>query len=286
MTPQLRFSTPMAPANPQTLRMASASTDPTHPDRVLAFTNPRPTKGMLAPPPGFQRPEARIKPVEIPQKRVDLPRFEGSNPDEWIFCLEQSFVVNKTPESEKLGEALSCLTGAAVAWWNVYKAREKITTSDVFRDRFKERFKPSRGCSTLDMLLGITQKGTVDEYMEQFEELCVGLPRVADEVLFSTFIRGLKKNLRDQVLRCRPRDLNDNDIESQENDTGFQPRVFSKPHYTAGTSNNRVIQHSPGKTSEYVPPRKPFGNQTSRSNPCRYFGEQWAPGHDVRRISL
>lgn len=147
--------------------------------------------------------------MDIPKQRVDLPCFEGTNPDEWIFRVEQSFEVNHTPESSKLGDTLSCLTGAAVAWWNVYKAREKITTWEVFRERFRERFKPSRGFLALDRLLGITQVGIADQYREKFEEICAGLPQLANEVMLSSFIKGLKKVLRDQVLRYRLRDLNE-----------------------------------------------------------------------------
>lgn len=47
--------------------------------------------------------------------------------------------------------------------------------------------------------MSITQKGTIEDYREIFEELLVEVPHVPNNVVESMF---LKRLLRVQVLRC------------------------------------------------------------------------------------
>lgn len=50
------------------------------------------------------------------QKKLELPDFEGNNPDDWIFRVEKCFLVNQTEEEEKLSLAMASLVGCAVTW--------------------------------------------------------------------------------------------------------------------------------------------------------------------------
>lgn len=61
----------------------------------------------------------------------------------------------------------------------------------------------------MDQLMYLTQKGSVNDYKISFEELAVELPQMQNEVLESAFLIGLKKSIRDQVVRCRPVKLYD-----------------------------------------------------------------------------
>lgn len=79
----------------------------------------------------------------------------------------------------------------------------------MFKEKFKERIRESRGNSPMDQLMYLTQKGSVNDYKISFEELAVELPQVHNEVLESAFLKGLKMSIRDQVVRCRPVNLYD-----------------------------------------------------------------------------
>lgn len=104
--------------------------------------------------------EHRLEPPrglpDLSTKPIDLPMFEGRNPEDWLFRMEKCFTMNRTAESEKLERALTCLTGSAVTWWRVAHEREKILTWSTFKEKFTVRFKQSRGSSTLDQLLNIS----------------------------------------------------------------------------------------------------------------------------------
>lgn len=73
------------------------------------------------------------------------------------------------------------------------------------------------------------------------------LPHVTDDVLESAFLKGLKKNLWDQVVRCRPMNMYDileitRLIEAQECDnTSYQVRSgvrLSQPQASGGGSRS------------------------------------------------
>ncbi|KAL1224598.1 hypothetical protein V5N11_000928 [Cardamine amara subsp. amara] len=94
---------------------------------------------------------------EYPSKKVDLPLYEGTNPEDWLFRVEKCFVMNRTNESEKLNQTLACLIGTTITWWIYSQDRERIENWKEFKDKFKIRFRPSRGISSVDHLLNIVQ---------------------------------------------------------------------------------------------------------------------------------
>ncbi|XP_010467920.1 PREDICTED: uncharacterized protein LOC104747909 [Camelina sativa] len=302
------FSTPLG-VNQHTTATASGSVEQSRPERSLPVANPRSTEGLLPIPAAVQRIEYPMNRVtvttegllpmpttehrvdfapnrgEIPRRRVDLPLFEGQNPDDWIFRMERGFFLNNTPEYEKLDEAVACLTGSGFSWWRNSQGRLRITNWKDFQDRFKERFKPSHGCSTLDHLLSIRQQGTVDENCDRFEELSVELPHVTDDVLEAAFLRGLKKSLRDPVIRSRPVDMNAivdmaRLVEFQESEnSGYQGRSFTRP-----SGNTSYTNQSPG-TRRPIEGVKTVSKSPTSSGfiPCRHCGDRWFSGHRCKQ---
>lgn len=101
--------------------------------------------------------------------------------------------VNQMPEDERLEQALACLSGITVNWLRYAQDSEVIKDWKDFKENLKKRFKSSRACSIVEKLLHITQKGSVVEHREQFEELSVELPHVPIDVIESMFLRGLER---------------------------------------------------------------------------------------------
>lgn len=107
--------------------------------------------------------------------------------------MEKCFETNRTPEADKLERALACLTGTSITWWQYSQGRVQIFSWKDFKEKFKTRFHPSRGSSSVDHLMNIVHQGSVDEYRDRFEELSIELPHVSVDVLESAFLRGLKR---------------------------------------------------------------------------------------------
>lgn len=228
---------------------------------------------------------------------LELPLYKGENLDDWIFRVEQCFLTHNTPEDIKLEKVISCLTGPAVTWWRCAKEREGIYTWKDFQDKFKIRFRPSRGSSVVDHLLNIRQTSTVDEYRGRFEELLVELPHVPIDIVESAFLNGLKRSLKDQVVRCRPVNLNDiveiaRLIEAQERtNQSYQVRPQQRPSFSASQtpSGSRAMERTQSKRP-YDPSndlnRASGSGEPKNTNPCRNCGDRWFPGHHCKQQRL
>lgn len=68
-----------------------------------------------------------------PKKKLELPDFEGKNPEDWIFRVEKCFPVNQTDEEDKLSLAMSCMVGCAVTWLRMIQVRDEVLDSRDFK---------------------------------------------------------------------------------------------------------------------------------------------------------
>lgn len=230
-----------------------------------------------------------------PQKKLELPEFAGKNPDDWIFRMEKCFSVNHTGEDEKLSLAMACMVGCAVTWLRMIQVRDELLDWRGFKMKLKKRFKPTRGGTILSQMLRLRQSGSISEYREAFEELSAEVPHVPDDVLEEIFLHGMKRSLREQVVRLRPTGMDEivdmaKIIEEQENEKNtYHSRNFQRTN-SAPTLNNhqRQFNTSPVKTGEVTPARKYFESQRDNKqsdqkktvqNPCRHCGERFFAGH-------
>lgn len=56
-------------------------------------------------------------PLQPPRLKLDVPRFDGSNPHAWIFKISQFFFYHHTPETDLVTMASFYLDGAALSWY-------------------------------------------------------------------------------------------------------------------------------------------------------------------------
>ena len=221
-----------------------------------------------------------------PKKKLELPDFEGKNPEDWIVRVEKYFSTNQTEEEEKLSLAMACMVGCAVTWLWMIQVRDELLDWRDFKMKIKRRFKPTRGGTILSQILLLRQNGTVSEYREAFEELSAEVPHVPDDVLEDIFLHGMKRRLREQVVRLRPVGMDEivemaRIIEEQENEkSAYQSQNFQRT-YSAPTLNSHQRQEvTPARKSFDSPRDSRQGNQKRPvQNPCRHCGERFFAGH-------
>lgn len=241
-----------------------------------------------------------------PGRRLEPPVFEGQNPDDWIFRMEKCFLQNQVRDGQKLDEALPCLLGNAVTWLRGTQARGSFKDWKDFKDKFRKRFRLSRGGSVVWQLLSIRQRGPIEEFRERFEELIVEVPHITDDLLEGIFLKGMRRNLRELVMRTRPYGIDEivdttKLIEEQENEkSNFQSTYNSKPLSITNSAPvlnqyNRNGNNSPARAAEFVLARKSFdGSRDNRKtepqrnnfNPCHTCGERYYPGHRCKNQKI
>ena len=50
-------------------------------------------------------------------RRLEMPVFDGKNPDGWVLRAERFFNMNRLNEAEKMDAAMINLDGDALAWF-------------------------------------------------------------------------------------------------------------------------------------------------------------------------
>ena len=140
-----------------------------------------------------------------PQKmKLDVPRFDGSDPSGWIFKIQQFFAYHSTPDSERLTIASFYMEGPALAWFQWLMRNHQLTTWQSFLEALDVRFSHSPYEDPTGLLFKLTQIGTVTEYLTQFEAIANRIVGLSLSLLLSCFISGLDPDIRREVKMLQP----------------------------------------------------------------------------------
>jgi hypothetical protein len=139
--------------------------------------------------------------------KLDVPRFDGSDALGWIFKINQFFAYHDTPEAERLTVASFYMEGPALGWYQWMASNGQIPSWSALLQALEARFAPSQYDDPKGALFKLTQTGSVNDYLSQFETLAnriVGLPPC---FLLSCFISGLAPDVRREVQALQPLSL-------------------------------------------------------------------------------
>nr|GEX43223.1 hypothetical protein [Tanacetum cinerariifolium]GEY18675.1 hypothetical protein [Tanacetum cinerariifolium] len=76
--------------------------------------------------------------------RLDVPKFNGSNPDRWIFAINEYFYLLEKTTEQRLCIIGSNLEGDAAEWYRWMTRNKLITSWDGFLESVQNRFSPSK----------------------------------------------------------------------------------------------------------------------------------------------
>ena len=139
-----------------------------------------------------------------PRVKLDVPRFDGTDPLGWIFKITQFFEYHHTPEHERLTIASFYMDGRALAWYQWMVGNGQLSTWAGFLHALQTRFTSSQFDDPTGTLFKLTQRTTVAAYLSEFEDTAnrvVGLP---PHFLLSCFVSGLNPDIRREVQALQP----------------------------------------------------------------------------------
>ena len=145
-------------------------------------------------------PNAHASSAQRNHVKLDIPRFDGRDPLGWIFKITQLFDYQNTPEEERITVASFYLDGAALSWYQWMFRNGFITSWTGFLQALESRFAPTFYEDPKGALFKLAQRGTVNDYLTEFERLAnrvIGLP---PPFMLSCFISGLSPEIRREVL--------------------------------------------------------------------------------------
>jgi hypothetical protein len=159
------------------------------------------------PPPGFGRPPPTpdgTQPFNPSSIKLEIPKFDGSDPMNWIFKITQFFDYHQTPDAQRLRLASFYMEGEALTWYQWMHTNGQLVSWPMFIHALELRFAPSQYEDPQGSLFKLCQTASVKEYQTAFEALVnriIGLPA---PFYLSCFVSGLKPEIRREVLAFQP----------------------------------------------------------------------------------
>ncbi|XP_042950388.1 uncharacterized protein LOC122282508 [Carya illinoinensis] len=209
--------------------------------------------------------------------RLDFPKFDGTEPMEWILKAQQFFAYFKTPEDQKLQIAFFHMEGKALSWYCWLMDSGPIGGWDEFISALKVRFGPSTYEDPVGAFTKLRQTTTVEEYQTEFEMLSNRISGLTEDFRISTFISGLRDDLKIMV-------------------TMLKPNTISAAFGLAKLQEEEVTRRNKGMTSknhsQYIPtnpyiPKLPAPTPLMREKGlCYYCDEKYHFGHKCTRPKL
>jgi hypothetical protein len=125
-------------------------------------------------------------------KKVKLPLFEGEDPVAWITRAEIYFDVQNTTADMKVKLARLSMEGPTIHWFNLLMETEDDLSWEKLKRSLIARYGGRRLENPFEELSTLTQKGSVEEFVESFELLSSQVGRLPEEQYLGYFMSGLK----------------------------------------------------------------------------------------------
>jgi hypothetical protein len=141
---------------------------------------------------------------DIRLPRVDVTKFDGSDPTGWVTQMEHYFsLYNITDDLAKLRYGVLHLDQERWQWWQWRKnSRQGYIAWTQFVAELYERF--DTDTNHLGRLTKLKQSGTVEDFIAAFKCLDFRTEGMTDAFFHECFISGLKEEVRAHVLMARP----------------------------------------------------------------------------------
>lgn len=212
--------------------------------------------------------------------KFGMPRFDGSEPELWIFMARRFFIFHNTPKDQKLIIASFNMQGVALKWFLWMESSNYLSTWPAFVQSLLKKFNPTTYTIPGGKLSKLVQTSTVADFVEKFEDYSSKVVGVPDWLLLEMFISGLKDEIQKEVVRAKLDDIQEAmelavHLEKQgtggANFKGTSYKPFQSRSYFSKTGGDNTLNSSALGTALAI---------TTLNNPA-----QWGTSPNFRRLS-
>lgn len=114
------------------------------------------------------------------QKKLNLPTFDGNNPDGWILRAKRYFDFYRQIREEKIEPAIVAFEGEVLLWYQWEHCRRPIHRWEDLRQLLLRNFRTTYSGSLYEQWLSFSQIGSVGEYRRAFIESIAPLDNVPE----------------------------------------------------------------------------------------------------------
>ncbi|KAL4303244.1 hypothetical protein GQ457_10G021490 [Hibiscus cannabinus] len=237
------------------------------------------------------------QPHFIPRPKIELQSFDGDNPRGWIRKCEKFFSIFAIPEQNKVEIAAMYLVGRAETWFDGYTMQKTRLTWHEFVADLCHRFLDKLQSDIIEEFNKLFQKASVAEYQDKFEELkpfMLQLNANLDEDYFvSSFISGLKEELKHKVKVHEPKSLEDAyrkatlyeismEIDSKKaKPPTYKPfNAITTPTFQKQTSTSTISSQKPNQA--FTTAKQTLQDYRRANSLCFKCGEKFSPTHQCK----
>ncbi|CAA7022526.1 unnamed protein product [Microthlaspi erraticum] len=203
-----------ATINNPTANQWNPSTSQQNPANFTSQSPPvREVRNPNQPEPGDNRPlgyrgiNSLLENRNVVLKKIELPALDGSSPYSWISLAERFFRLGRYSDEERLDLLSITLKGPALNWFNHEMLRNPFRDWAQFKKRMIARFSQKIEENPGKRLFSLKQRGSIEDYVNEFEELTTIVTGIDEENLEHMFYIGLKPEMKEVIKMQNPRGL-------------------------------------------------------------------------------
>lgn len=154
--------------------------------------------------------------------RMDLPRFNGEDPDGWLMEAEKHFTLYTLSEEEKKEVAAVFLDGEALLWYQWEHQRSSIKDWQGLKSLLLRKFKPIDVGNLYERRMFVEQGGAMADYRWKVMGRVTHFQRKPKANLNWAFLRKLNDNIKieERVLGPTNREQTRQEVEKVDRKRG------------------------------------------------------------------
>ncbi|XP_061351156.1 uncharacterized protein LOC133296223 [Gastrolobium bilobum] len=139
--------------------------------------------------------------------KTEIPKFEGKEPNTWIFKAALFFRIHHVPDNLKMELVGLRMEGAVADWYQWVFNSGRVNSWEEFTVAVNQRFGPSKYKDVRGVLSKLVQTGCLSEYIADFQKLMNQVSNISDDLLMTFFISGLLPDLQGAIQLRGPSSL-------------------------------------------------------------------------------
>lgn len=252
---------------------------------------------------GYRSGQLNLANREHMLKKLEMPKFEGTNAHDWIVDVEHFFTVGRFRDSELLDMIALCVEGKIKKWFAWVLKRGGFRDWMDFKQQLIYRFAEAIDDEPETRLFSLRQTGSVADYVSEFEELSSQVTGLEDKFLERIFYNGLSQEMKEVIKIKDPQGLSQfiavvlrmetsTFCKVMSGATKEDSQVHNHRSYTGGKSSNTVgfqrgndsainKENQPARTN--IRPRQQFSDaeldKMRKDKICFRCKAPWTPAH-------
>ncbi|XP_024963751.1 uncharacterized protein LOC112504018 [Cynara cardunculus var. scolymus] len=242
--------------------------------------------------------------------KLEIPIFDGKDPDGWILRAERYFTLNQLSQEEKIDVSFVSFEGDALKWFQWEHKRHPITRWEDLKHLPLRQFRSLSADSLCEQFLSVRQEGSVEDYRRKFVEFAAPVDGIPKQVFLSQFINGLEESIKVELRLLDPLTLSEamevamkielkNKVLSREKNAGYGKKTGSS-FYSNQESKSNFSSHGYNNVANSVN----YPTIASKANTgfrrlsdqevqqrrvlglCYRCDEKYAPGHKCKKKEM